>query len=53
MGDFIRAGTFAFDLRTAKDLTRLIRRLKHDPETGAPVLELGARTMSRQPGCYP
>lgn len=45
MGDFIETpvdGTFKFTLgeAKAKGLTRLIKKLKHDPETGAPVVEL-------------
>lgn len=45
MGEFITVdqdGAFQFDLKNAKakGLTRLIKKLKHDPETGAPVIEL-------------
>lgn len=45
MGDFVKIdkdGTFQFDLAAAKAAgkTHLIKKLKHDAETGAPVIEL-------------
>lgn len=45
IGDFITVnedGSFAFDLKAAKEAgkTHLIRKLKHDAESGAPVIEL-------------
>ena len=36
----LEGGGFSFDLSKAKGKTHLIKSLRHDPESGAPIIEL-------------